>query len=244
MSGSGKVWPGKVRGGVSLTYDGTLEEHLSDVVPVLDANGLRGTFYAYPPNLVKFPLDWMKVVENGHEVGNHSLMGLADRDGMLPDLSPELALEDVLEGERLLEELFPEAKRSFAQPAVRGFTETLNPVVPPILRRSILRLNDQVCALATDRFPAARSAHDGLNPVGETAPNAVRSMLADGMDAEALIVLAKMARTERAWLVLVFGGLRDSEFDPDAHEGLCRFLADHREALLVAPLVEIAARFG
>lgn len=243
MPGAGRVWPGRVRAGVSLTYDGALQEHLSHVVPALASFDLRATFYPDPAHIVGAPLDWTKVAETGHEIGNHALFGLADRDGMLPDLEPDKALEDVAEFERTLEEWFPGAKRSFARPAVRGFSETLNPVVPPILRQSILRLNDQVCAGAVARFAAARSAEDGLNLPGETDARAVRSMLADGLDAEALGVLVELAMSRRAWLVLVFDGLRDSVFDPDAHDGLCRLLAERREVLEVAPLVEIAERF-
>lgn len=243
MPNTGRIWPGKARGGVSLTYDGALPEHLSDVVPVLDAHALRGTFFAYPPNLVQSALEWKRVAESGHELGNHCLMGLADRDGMLPDVDPVSALEDVIESERLFEELFPGAEHSFARPAVRGFGETLDPIVPPIIRSSILRLNDHVCELAIERFPAARAAQDGLNKPGETSPLAVRSMLADGLDAESLTLFVEFAMAQRSWVVFVFGGLRDSVFDPAAHEGLCRFLAANQESVMTAPLVEIARLF-
>lgn len=233
----------KARGAVSLTYDGTSAAHLHDVVPVLEENRLRATFYASPPALLEAPQPWRKVWAQGHEIGNHSLFDLADGDGLLPETSPDAIYEDVRETERLLEELFPGTPRSFALPTVRGFTETLNPTVPPILRASIIRLNDQTCKRATSLFEVIRSPHDGLNRPGEVLLGAVRTMVADGMDRESLSLVTEIAMSQRAWIVFVFDGLRDHPMDRAVHEGFCKWLGAHRQEVEVLPVVHAAEQF-
>ena len=233
----------KARGAVSLTYDGTSATHLHDVLPVLEAHGLHGTFYANPTALLDAPQPWRKVWAQGHEIGNHSLFELADADGLLPETSPDAIYEDVRETERLLEELFPGTPRSLAMPAVRGFTETLNPTVPPILRASIIRLNDQTCKRAASLFEVVRSPHDGLNRPGDVLLGAVRTMVADGMDTDSLCLVTEIAMSQRAWIVFVFDGLRDHPMDRPSHDAFCKWLGEHRQQVEVLPVVRAAEQF-
>ncbi len=234
---------GKKRGAVSLTYDGTSAEHLHHVLPLLAECGLHATFYANPATLLEAPQPWRKAWVHGHEIGNHSLYDLADSDGLLPELSPDIAFEDVRDTERLLEEFFPGTPRSFALPAVRGFTETLSPSVPLILRASIIRLNDQTCNRAASLFEVVRSPHDGLNRPGEVVLGAVKTMLGDGMDADSLCLVSEIAMSQGAWVVFVFDGLREQPMDRVAHAGFCRWLGEHRDEVEVAPLVRAAEWF-
>ncbi|KAF0093029.1 MAG: polysaccharide deacetylase [Puniceicoccaceae bacterium 5H] len=66
-------WPGHRHAAVVLTYDDALESHLSQAVPALDAEGLKGTFFL-TGTLPEADLNrWRDVAAEGHELGNHSV---------------------------------------------------------------------------------------------------------------------------------------------------------------------------
>ena len=68
------VWNGK-KCAVALTYDDALEVHLTNVIPVLDSLGLKGTFYlsGYFPGFANNIPQWKAAAVKGHELANHTL---------------------------------------------------------------------------------------------------------------------------------------------------------------------------
>ncbi len=60
---------------VSLTFDDGLDSHLDQAMPMLEAVGLRGTFFVNlcSPCLGRRAVEWRRSAENGHELGNHTL---------------------------------------------------------------------------------------------------------------------------------------------------------------------------
>jgi peptidoglycan/xylan/chitin deacetylase (PgdA/CDA1 family) len=70
------VWPNGATAALALTYDDALPSQLENAVPALDARGLKATFY------VSLGFDgfeqrksvWTRLAENGHELGNHTLV--------------------------------------------------------------------------------------------------------------------------------------------------------------------------
>lgn len=66
-------WPEGKRGAVSLTYDDALPVHYEHVAPLLEAHGLRATFYTNVLPLGANPEAWRQVASRGHELGNHSI---------------------------------------------------------------------------------------------------------------------------------------------------------------------------
>jgi len=73
-------WPGNYQAAVCLTYDDGLDSHLDVAVPDLDAHDLKGTFYCtgFSTSLRSRMEDWRAIVENGHELGNHTLFHPCD----------------------------------------------------------------------------------------------------------------------------------------------------------------------
>lgn len=67
-------WPKGCQAAVSLTYDDGLPIHPRIVAPLLEAHGMRGTFYA-PLNsdVNDNPLAWREMAKRGHELGNHTV---------------------------------------------------------------------------------------------------------------------------------------------------------------------------
>ena len=73
-------WPENKKAAVCLTFDDGLDSHLDNAIPILDSLNVKATFYC-PGNkesLHNRTSEWKKIVENGHELGNHSLFHPCD----------------------------------------------------------------------------------------------------------------------------------------------------------------------
>jgi len=44
------------------------------LIPLLDQFGVKATFYISPDNMVKRVDAWREALNNGHEIGNHTLV--------------------------------------------------------------------------------------------------------------------------------------------------------------------------
>ena len=107
-------WPQGQTAAITLRFDDGLESHRTDVAPLVESYGLRGTFYICPAGTEAEWLErarqWQTVLDAGHEIGNHTLAhpvpaALAGEPG--PPCYERLTLEayqaDVLEAHRRLE---------------------------------------------------------------------------------------------------------------------------------------------
>lgn len=73
-------WPEDKKAAVCLTFDDGQDSHLDNAIPLLDSFNIKATFYC-PGNkesLHNRLSEWKKIVENGHELGNHSLFHPCD----------------------------------------------------------------------------------------------------------------------------------------------------------------------
>ena len=73
-------WPENKKAAVCLTFDDGQDSHLDNAIPLHDAFNMKATFYA-PGNkesLHNRISEWKNIVENGHELGNHSLFHPCD----------------------------------------------------------------------------------------------------------------------------------------------------------------------
>lgn len=66
---------------ISLTFDDGLDEHLDHAIPLLEEQGLRGTFYGHlaAPAFAQRIDEWRAAATRGHELGNHTIFHPADR---------------------------------------------------------------------------------------------------------------------------------------------------------------------
>ncbi|CAM4371705.1 polysaccharide deacetylase family protein [Zobellia nedashkovskayae] len=73
-------WPENKKAAVCLTFDDGQDSHLDNAIPLLDRFNMKATFYC-PGNKEAVHnriSEWKKIVENGHELGNHSLFHPCD----------------------------------------------------------------------------------------------------------------------------------------------------------------------
>ena len=71
---TGFLWPDGKKIAISLTFDDARLSQIDKGIPILDKYNVKGTFYLSPQNIEKKLEGWKKAVENGHEIGNHSLL--------------------------------------------------------------------------------------------------------------------------------------------------------------------------
>ena len=67
------TWPDGRRAAVSLTYDDGLNSQLDNVIPDLDALGLKATFFLTEENAAARLPDWTRAAEEGHELADHTV---------------------------------------------------------------------------------------------------------------------------------------------------------------------------
>src|SRR5437867_2466851 len=66
------VWPAGKRAAVSLTFDDARPSQ-SEALRILDAHGVKGTFYISLAAAEQNIEIWRSAVAGGHEIGNHTM---------------------------------------------------------------------------------------------------------------------------------------------------------------------------
>jgi hypothetical protein len=207
-------WPGDSIAAVSIVFDGTLPEHVR-AAHLLSEFNTEGTFFAYAPHLLENIVGWKGAIEHGHELGNHALYGMADRDGLLPPLDSATVRSEVEDLDILLDELGATCS-SIASPMVGSSVgEDGIPTLASVIEETIVKLNAEAFAEVFPNYSAARGALVGVN-TGPIDCSNLRSFSADGLDGDSLCVLAQIGISQRAWTILTFGGAGNPVFDENA----------------------------
>ena len=102
-------WNGH-RAAISLTFDDGDDSHLDVAVPELNQRKMPGTFYLIA-NRLRRTEEWRGILEQGHEIGNHSLDHRRSKD--LDATQEEV---QVVEGRNVLEKAFGTPIRTFCYP--------------------------------------------------------------------------------------------------------------------------------
>jgi hypothetical protein len=223
--------PGKVAA-VSLTFDGGTRSQF-DSLRVLADLGLRATLYLDAPTFLDNLSACQDLANEGVELGNLALQGATDEDGLIARMPAETVADEVLEMKRLLLGMF-DRRHSAAMPLVKVFTgESGLPIIPQVVHRSIVRLNDDLLGGALrDEYDTIRSSHDGFN--GLESVQELRCYRGDSLDAVALGLVTQIAISQGQWLILSFG----PGADPSAVRMFARWLV--RQPVWSAPVIEIA----
>ncbi len=240
---SARLWPEPYVAGLTLTYDGSTEEQLEHVVPLLDRHGLKATFFANPTELIGCLVKWREAASH-HELANGFLHGSVDEDGFIPDWPPAAFAGEIEDAEVLLQELAGGRRtKSFALPCVRTqWGEGGLPVVERLLLNTIVKVNEETLRplIEAQGFAAVRSPIQGFNHPPETDPSNVKCFVADGMDSDSLCTATHIGISQGAWVVLVFNALQGTTFDTDCHSRFLEWLAGTRENVMIDTFGEMA----
>ncbi len=134
-------WPSGKTIAVSLSWDDSRPSQVTVGTPILDAHGVKATFYVLPSTVEKEIDGWREAVANGHEIGNHSLKHpcsgnfLWARDNALEDYNIEQMQIELAAANESLKDLLGVTPTEFAYPCGQTFvgrganTQSYVPVV-------------------------------------------------------------------------------------------------------------------
>ncbi len=143
LSARGFVWPPGKRAAVSLTFDDSRSTQIEAGIPLLNAHGVKASFYATIARLTPAAARWREAIAAGHEVGNHTVNHPCSCNfgWGTPHVLEEYTLEsmerELLAANQQLEELVGVRPASFAYPCGQKFVgrgEQVRSYVPLIAR--------------------------------------------------------------------------------------------------------------
>ena len=115
-------WPEGRKAALSITFDDTRASQLDTGLPILDAHGVKATFYVSLKAASQRRDDWRRLPETGHELGNHTLnhpcsvnFGFS-RTNVLESYTLERMEEDLTGANTAIEEQFGVRPATFAYP--------------------------------------------------------------------------------------------------------------------------------
>ncbi len=139
----GFTWPRGVRAAVSLSFDDGRPSQVDEGLPILDAHGLKATFYVNPGRMLGKLEGWRKAVASGHEIGNHTASHPCSgnfswsRNNALEDYTLERMEEEIGECNERVRDALGVTPRTFGYPCGQTFVgrgEGLRSYVPLVAR--------------------------------------------------------------------------------------------------------------
>ncbi len=213
------AWPEGKRAAVSLTFDDARPSQVDRGLGILDACGVRATFYV-SPGAVEQRLDgWRRAVAAGHEIGNHTLSHPCSgnfafsRANALEDYTLERMERELVDSSAAIEHLLGVVPTTFAYPCGQSFVgrgQDVRSYVPLVARH----------------FLVGRGAfNESHNDPAFCDLALVFGMNGDGERFETLKALVDRAAAEGGWLILFghdIGHAGQQTTRADVLERLCR----------------------
>jgi len=191
------TWPEGIKMGLSLTFDDARFSQIENGVPLLDKYHLKGTFYVSVTRIEERLELWKKAVQNGHDIGNHSLRhGCArnfdwSRDKALESYTLEQMQTEIATASDLIHKQLGIQPRSFAYPCGQTYigegthTRSYVPVI-------------------ASGFQTGRTWYDEKpNDPAFCNMHQLTGIKLDGLSPEEAIALVKQAAEDGDWLIFV-----------------------------------------
>jgi sialate O-acetylesterase len=231
------LWNGK-RAAVVLTYDDGLNVHLDNAIPLLDSLQLKATFYvsSYPGALDKRMAEWRKAANNGHELGNHTIIhpclgNIPGRDWVQPEFdmsryTPARMVSEIRTANMLLKAIDNKTHRTFAYTCGDKFidgVEYLNPI--------------------KNEFTGARGVNQGMHSKTDVDLFDIKCYSTNGQDGKEVISWVKEAIEKKKLLVFLIhgvGGEHSLNLSLEAHRELLHFLKTNEKEIWVTTMTGMA----
>jgi len=213
-------WPAGIRAAVSLSFDDARLSQVDRGLPILDAHGVKATFYVSPRAIGQRIDGWRAAVRAGHEIGNHTLTHPCSGNFAFARANPleEYTLarmeQELLSANEVMRSAIGVTPTTFAYPCGQTFVGRgagLQSYVPLVARH----------------FIVGRAAFNEIHndPVFCDLAQ-ITSLEADGKTFDPLKVLVDRTAAEGGWLVLfgheVGDGGRQTTV-AGALDALCRY---------------------
>lgn len=231
---SATKWPEGAKAAVVLTYDDGLDSQLDHAVPVLDAAGLKATFFLAGLKPADVPR-WRAVGAAGHELANHTLFHPCPASKFSTDprytseaYTPASMLKEIEQQNVLLTALDGKPTHGFASPC----GQTMAGGVDYIEALRAANLVTYVRGVHT-------SPDDLRADVGRMDPMRIPSRgFNEGVTGAQLIDFAKQAQAGGGMAVYLFHGVGGDylQVSDSAHRELITWLAAHHGEVWVTTL--------
>ena len=205
-------------------------------MPVLEAHGIRATFYVLPDPVQRRQSHWRALAAAGHEIGNHTTTHPCSanfrfsRGNALEDYTLERMAAEIDGASAGIGTLLGLRPRTFAYPCGQSFVGRAEG------RRSYV-------PLVARRFLAARGyGSEASNDPGRCDLAHLEAFTADGLGAGRLLELVEGDSTAGRWVILAghdVGEGGEQTVLVEALEALCRRAG--QADVWVAPVAEVAA---
>lgn len=230
-------WPQGARMAISLTFDDGRGSQATKGAPLLDEYGLKGTFYVVPSAVKGQLAAWKKVVDKGHEIGNHSLHHSCSgnfvwsRNNALENYTIDKMRAELLEANKQIEALLGVKAESYAYPCGHTFvgrgknTQSFVPVVSELFASGRGWL---------DEAPVDPSYCDMAQLTG---------IEMDGKDFEQILPIIEAAGKSGQWLVLAGHETADSGSQTtrlSLLRKICEYAKDPANRIWIAPVDQVA----
>ncbi|HVR69853.1 MAG TPA: polysaccharide deacetylase family protein [Vicinamibacteria bacterium] len=189
-------WPGGARAALSLSFDDARASQVDVGLAVLEAHGVKATFFVVPDAVERRLAGWRKAVAAGHEIGNHSLTHPCSgnfpwaRQKALEDYTVDRMRRELVDANARVKELLGVTPETFAYPCGQSFvgrgreTRSYVPVVAEL-------------------FLAGRGWLDEApNDPRFGDPAQVLAIEMDGKDFPQILPALEQARETGGWVVL------------------------------------------
>jgi sialate O-acetylesterase len=233
---STQPWNGK-KCAVVLTYDDAINQHLDNVVPVLDSLGLKATFYltAFSTSIQTRLNEWKKLAANGHELGNHTLyhpcIGGKGREWVkaeydLNNYTVKRMVDETRMTNLFLQALDGKTKRTFA------FT------------CGDMKIGDSsfINEMKND-FVAARAVRNEMHKINEIDLYNVDCYMVNNHSFEQMKEWVDKAIQTNSLLVILFhgvGGGNSLDVSLKAHRDILKYIKQNEKDIWVAPMLDVA----
>ena len=223
-------WPKGKKAAVSLTFDDARPSQIDNGMPVFRARKVRATFYVQPGNVAQRLPGWKKAVNDGHEIGNHTMTHPCtgnyafSRKNALEDMTLEDMAREIDTATREIEDALGVRPESFAYPCGQTFVgrgRDLRSTVP----------------LVAERFLSGRLwLGEAANDPEVCDPFQLLAVESDGKTFEELKPLLESAAAEGRWLVLAGHEIGDGGFQTTLAktiDALCLYATDPANGLWI-----------
>jgi peptidoglycan/xylan/chitin deacetylase (PgdA/CDA1 family) len=232
-------WPHGKRAAVSFSFDDAFVSQIDTGIPIMDASGVRATFYVSVHNVEKRLEGWRKAIATGHEIGNHTFTHPCScnfpwsRNKALEDFTLARMDEDLSKGDEYIQRQLGIKPLTFAYPCGQKFVgrgEQTASYVPLVARR----------------FLAGRGYRDqAFNHPHYCDHAQLTGIDGDGTPFEELRAQIRSAVETGTWLIFVFhdiGDLPQLSVKAATLESLCKYVMDPASGVWVDTVAAVAKK--
>jgi len=231
-------WPKETRAAVSLTFDDARLSQIDRGIPILDAHGVKATFYVSTARLEERLEEWRAAVANEHEIGNHTLTHPCSgnfpfaRTNALEDYTLERMEGELSGASDAITLLIGVAPTTFAYPCGQTFVGRGSGVASYV-------------PLVSERFLVGRGSYsERHNDPASCDLAQVFAMEADGKSFEQLRGLVARAVANGGWLVLFGHEIGEGGHQttlPKALDSLCNYAVDPANEIWIDTVAAIGS---